>query len=79
MGIAGFFAHSTVAVSGEEAVHWLLLTWLPVDTLTQPPRLEPLLAVFSRVAWKLLWLTYQRLHTPDAPCSLASLPHQWMG
>jgi hypothetical protein len=96
---------------GQEAIHWLLLTALPVDTpeqahqvavwysyrwlverfhfvlksgckledrqLRQAVRLERLLAVFSLVAWKLLWLTYQARQTPDAPCTLALLPAEW--
>jgi Transposase Tn5 dimerisation domain len=96
---------------GEEAVHWLLLTSLPVETvadarqitvwysyrwlierfhfvlksgckledrqLRQAARLERLLAVFSVVAWHLLWLTYQARQTPDAPCTVALRPVEW--
>jgi len=95
----------------QEAVHWLLLTSLPVHTLDQAHqiatwytyrwlverfhyvlksgckleerqlreevRLERLLAVFSLVAWKLLWLTYQARLTPDVPCTIALQPAQW--
>ncbi len=96
---------------GEEAVHWLLLTSLPVGTVAQARqvtvwysyrwlverfhfvlksgckleerqlreavRLERLLAVFSVVAWHLLWLTYQARQTPDAPCTVALQPSEW--
>jgi len=96
---------------GEEAVHWLLLTSLPVATvaqarqitvwysfrwlierfhyvlksgckledrqLRQAIRLERLLAVFSLVAWHLLWLTYQARQSPDAPATLALRPVEW--
>ncbi len=96
---------------GEEAVHWLLLTSLPVETVAQArqitvwysyrwlverfhyvlksgckledrqlreaARLERLLAVFSLVAWRLLWLTYQARQTPDAPATLALQPVEW--
>jgi hypothetical protein len=96
---------------GETAVHWLLLTSLPLDTveqaqtyvryysyrwlierfhsvlksgckleerqLRQAKRLERLLAVFSLVAWRLLWLTYQARLTPDAPCTVALHDHEW--
>jgi hypothetical protein len=96
---------------GEEAVHWLLLTSLPVETtanarqitvwysyrwlierfhfvlksgckledrqLREAARLERLLAVFSVVAWHLLWLTYQARQTPDAPCTVALQPVEW--
>lgn len=95
----------------EAAVHWLLLTSLPVETvadarqitvwysyrwlierfhfvlksgckledrqLRQAARLERLLAVFSVVAWHLLWLTYQARLTPDAPCTVALQPVEW--
>jgi hypothetical protein len=96
---------------GEEAVHWLLLTSLPVETvgqarqiavwysyrwlierfhfvlksgckleerqLREADRLERLLAVFSLVAWRLLWLTYQARQTPEAPCTVALQPVEW--
>jgi hypothetical protein len=96
---------------GEEAVHWLLLTSFPVETvgqarqitvwysyrwlierfhfvlksgckleerqLREASRLERLLAVFSVVAWQLLWLTYQARQTPEAPCTEALQPFEW--
>jgi hypothetical protein len=96
---------------GEKAVHWLLLTNLPVETaeqarqittwyslrwlserlhyvlksgcrleasqLSQAVRLERLLAVYTLVAWRILWLTYQARITPDAPCTLALQPAEW--
>jgi len=99
------------APAGETAVHWLLLTALPVDTaeqarqitmwysyrwvierlhyvlksgckledsqLSQAVRLERLLAVYTLVAWRILWLTYQARITPDAPCTLALQPSEW--
>lgn len=97
--------------AGEEAVHWLLLTSLPVETvqhaqqivtfytyrwlierfhftlksgckreesqLRQEKRLERLLAVYSGVAWSLLWLTYLARLTPNAPCPTALTVPQW--
>jgi hypothetical protein len=96
---------------GEEPVHWVLLTSLPVETveqaqqvvrwytyrwlverfhfvlksgckleesqLRQADRLERLVAVYSAVAWKLLWLTYQARQTPDAPCTVALQTFEW--
>lgn len=96
---------------GEEAVHWVLLTSLPVETpadaeqvvryytyrwlierlhyvlksgckleasqLRTGERLERLLALYSLVAWRLLWLTYQARSTPDASCEVALQPHEW--
>lgn len=97
--------------TGEEAVHWVLLTSLPVlsveqaqqivlwysyrwlverfhfvlksgckleeSQLRQEAGLERLLAVYSGVAWKLLWLTYQARQTPDVPCTIALQPTEW--
>jgi hypothetical protein len=99
------------APEGEKAVHWLLLTALPVATaeqarqittwysyrwlierlhyvlksgckledsqLSQEVRLERLLAVYTLVAWRVLWLTYQARITPDAPCTVALQPSEW--
>lgn len=99
------------APDGEKAVHWLLLTALPVATaaearqitlwysyrwlierlhyvlksgckledsqLSQGVRLERLLAVYTLVAWRLLWLTYQARITPDAPCTVALQASEW--
>jgi hypothetical protein len=96
---------------GEEAVHWVLLTSLPVHSiaqaqqvtlwytyrwlverfhfvlksgckleesqLRQEARLERLLAVYSLVAWKLLWLTYQARQTPEVSCTLVLQPAEW--
>jgi len=36
-----------------------------------------LLALCSRVAWRLLWLTYQSRQTPDAPCTIALTQSEW--
>jgi hypothetical protein len=97
--------------AGEEAIHWLLLTTLPVEMvaqarqitvwysyrwlverlhfvlksgctleasqLRQAERLERLLAVYSAVAWRLLWLTYQARETPEVPCTVALQTAEW--
>lgn len=39
--------------------------------------LHRLLAVCSRVAWRLLWLTYQTRQTPHVPCTLALSEAEW--
>ena len=39
--------------------------------------LHRLLGVCSRVAWRLLWLTYQARQTPDAPCTVALSEAEW--
>jgi hypothetical protein len=97
--------------AGEAAIHWVLLTSLPVTTveqaqqivrwytgrwlverfhyvlksgckleesqLRQADRLERLLAVYSVVAWNLLWLTYQSRQTPSVACTVALQPDEW--
>jgi hypothetical protein len=39
--------------------------------------LHRLLGICSRVAWRLLWLTYQARQTPDAPCTVALSDIEW--
>lgn len=97
--------------AGEAAIHWVLLTSLPLETVEQAQqivrwytcrwvverfhfvlksgcaledsqlraveRLERLLAVYSLVAWRLLWLTYQARQTPDTPCTVALQTSEW--
>jgi hypothetical protein len=97
--------------AGEAAVHWLLLTSLPVQTIQQAQQitlwysyrwlverfhyvlksgckleesqlrqvagLQRLLALYSLVAWKLLWLTYQARQTPEVACTVALQPVEW--
>jgi hypothetical protein len=103
--------HEPQPPPGEEALHWLLLTTLPLESLAHAhqvvtwytyrwlierfhyvlksgcrleerqlqsqERLTRLLAVFNLVAWRLLWLTYQARHTPDAPCVVAFTAAEW--
>ena len=99
------------APAGEEPIHWLLLTSLPVTSvaqaqqivtwyshrwlverfhyvlksgcqleesqLRQADRLQRLLGVYSLVAWRLLWLTYQARVTPNEPCTVALTEAEW--
>ncbi len=39
--------------------------------------LHRLLGLCSRVAWRLLWLTYQARQTPHAPCTVALSAPEW--
>ncbi len=39
--------------------------------------LHRLLGLCSRVAWRLLWLTYHARQTPDAPCTAALTEAEW--
>jgi hypothetical protein len=45
--------------------------------LRTEPRLERLLAVYSGLAWHLLWLTYLARLTPDVPCTCVLTVSQW--
>lgn len=40
-------------------------------------RLEMALATYSIVAWRLLWLTYLVLCSPDDNCEQVLAPHEW--
>lgn len=62
-----------------ERFHFVLKSGCKLEErqLREVTRLERLLAVFSQVAWQLLWLTYQSRLTPDAPCTLVLQNHEW--
>ena len=62
-----------------ERFHYVLKSGCKLEArqLREAPRLERLLAVFSLVAWHLLWLTYQARQTPEAPCTVALQPIEW--
>jgi len=62
-----------------ERFHFVLKSGCRIEArqLATADRLERLAAVFSVVAWRLLWLTYQGRVTPDAPCTLALQTHEW--
>jgi len=62
-----------------ERFHFTLKSGCHIEErqLQTEPRLERLLAVFSLVAWSLLWLTYQARLTPDAPASCALSDSEW--
>ncbi len=62
-----------------ERFHYTLKSGCKLEErqLREATRLQRLLAVFSLVAWKLLWLTYQARQTPDAPCTVILQSHEW--
>jgi len=74
-----------------QCVQWYALRWLverfhyvlksgcrlEERQLATVDRLDRLLAVFSIVAWRLLWLTYQARVTADVPCTVALETHEW--
>lgn len=62
-----------------ERFHFVLKSGCQLEEsqLRQEDRLERLLAVYSLVAWKLLWLTYQARQTPEVPCTVALQKTEW--
>jgi hypothetical protein len=62
-----------------ERLHYVLKSGCKLEErqLRQEARLERLLAVYTLVAWRILWLTYQARVTPDAPCTVALQPAEW--
>jgi hypothetical protein len=62
-----------------ERFHFILKSGCRLEErqLKLQSRLQRLLGVFSLVAWRLLWLTYQARLTPDVPCTLALTASEW--
>ena len=62
-----------------ERFHYVLKSGCKLEEsqLREEKRLERLLAVYSLVAWKLLWLTYLARQTPDVPCTVSLQPSEW--
>ncbi len=62
-----------------ERLHYVLKSGcrLEESQLRTEPRLERLLAVYTLVAWRLLWMTYQARVKPDAPCTVAFTQAEW--
>lgn len=99
------------APNGVEALHWLLLTTLPVISLQEAvekigwyrqrwkierlhyilksgckiedlrletsERLERAITLYTVIAWRIAWMTYQARETPDLPCSVAFSQIEW--
>lgn len=45
--------------------------------LATTERLEPLIALFSIIAWRLFWLTHIGRHEPEAPCTTVLTEPEW--
>jgi hypothetical protein len=62
-----------------ERFHYTLKSGCKLEDsqLREEKRLERLLAVYSGVAWSLLWLTYQARLTPDAPATTVLTDLEW--
>lgn len=62
-----------------ERYHYILKSGCLIEKLQleTADRLLRALAVYSIVAWRLLWLTYQARQTPKAPCTVALSEKEW--
>ncbi|MDA8346273.1 MAG: IS4 family transposase [Thermaerobacter sp.] len=62
-----------------ERFHFTLKSGCQVEDLQLETRrrLENAIAVYSIVAWRLLWLTYEARENPDAPCTTVLSDDEW--
>lgn len=74
-GVVGWYRNRWLV----ERFHYTLKSGchLEESQLREEKRLERLLAVYSLVAWRLLWLTYQARVTPEEPCTVALSEAEW--
>lgn len=62
-----------------ERYHYVLKSGCGIEKLQleAAERVERALAVFSVVAWRLLWLSYQARETPEVACTEVFEQHEW--
>jgi len=62
-----------------ERFHYILKTGCQVEELQLETfeRLKNAIAIYSVIAWRLLWLTYEARENPDAPCDTVLQEHEW--
>ena len=62
-----------------ERFHYVLKSGCKLEErqLPEVQRRQRRLGVYRRLAWKLLWLTYQARQTPTAPCTVILQPVAW--
>lgn len=62
-----------------ERFHYTLKSGCHVEDLQleTAERLKNAIALYSIVAWRLTWLTYQARVTPDLPCDIILETHEW--
>lgn len=62
-----------------ERYHYVLKSGCGIEKLQLETGegLERALAVYSVVAWRLLWLTYEARVRPEEPCSVVFAEHEW--
>lgn len=75
----------------QERIHWYCHRWkievyhkilksgcqVEKAQLATAERLQPMLALFAIIAWRLFWMTYLARHEPDAPCTAFLTPAEW--
>lgn len=62
-----------------ERYHYTLKSGCKVEELQleTADRLKNAIAVYSIIAWRLLWITYETRENPDAPCDKILQKHEW--
>lgn len=62
-----------------ERFHYVLKSGCRIEQLylQTPQRLLRALALYTIVAWRVLWLTYAARQTPDQPCTVILKTHEW--
>lgn len=62
-----------------EQYHFTLKSGCQIEKLQleSAERLERAIVVYSLVAWRLLWLTYEARQSPEASCEVALEKHEW--
>lgn len=62
-----------------ERYHYVLKSGCKIEELQleSAARIERALALYSIVAWRLLWLCYQAREAPQAPCTVALEEDEW--
>ena len=77
--------------TAQACIDWYCLRWqieiyhktlksgcrMEASQLETQARLLRLLALYSLIAWRILWLTHMARHAPDAPCSQVLAEHEW--
>lgn len=62
-----------------ERFHFVLKSGFGIERLQLETcaRLQNAISIFSVLAWKITWITYQSRETPDAPCTLILDDQEW--
>lgn len=62
-----------------ERFHYVLKSGCKIQELQleTSDRLKNAIALYSFLAWRITWITYQARETPDLPCTLILEDHEW--